>query len=230
MLCSSGGSAGLLFFWRKVMRIRNRTLLAVLTACALALAPSALRADEVVFTNFGPGDAYDTGVAFGIEPGRGLAMSFIPTDSGDLSKIEAALLNTSTAGNVPLTLRITDSLTAPSFTETFSLDIAPGQAIYTALSLVHPSLAAGSVYWLQAINNSNTVMGWMRNSEGDSGPVATSLDAGETWEELDREQSRGAFRVSVTPAAVPETSSVVLLASGLPAAGFFLLRRRAKRA
>src|SRR5258708_2953168 len=105
----AGHLAGVLFLLyvsETEMHFWKRSLAAVMSVCALGMASAAVRADNVVFSNFGPGDSFDTSNTFTLGAGQALAWQFTSSGSGKLTKVEAALRNELTSGqsNARLTI------------------------------------------------------------------------------------------------------------------------------
>ena len=115
--------------------------------------------------------------------------------------------------------------------ESFSVDNAMGSfgnfnPPILVNSTVQPLLTAGTPYWLIAATTGDTVAAWNWNSIGDTGPHASSTNGGAFTVGTD---TRGAFRVTVGTAAVPEPSTLALTGLGMLGMAAWLRRRKKAR-
>ncbi len=210
---------------------RNAPLFAA-AALALLLGGGPARAG-VVFSNFGPGDNYNIS-AGDIVLGPGVeAAKFTAAGGGTLTTIDLALtsqfgiqspvtveLHADSGGTVG-TLLSTGSTTTTGF---FGFYHPPAVAPMSSASLT-----AGTMYWvLVSAPNPPDIVVWNRNSTGDVGPLARSVDGGLTFTYTN--ETHGAFRVNTADAtAVPEPGTLALLAAGGACLALGRLRRRPKK-
>jgi len=195
------------------------------------LGAAGLRADTV-FSTFGPGSTFFTGVwMVGGPPEDEIAASFVPSHDVTLDTIDFAASLLSGTDN-DLTVDFAAGPSAPgapieSFTVT---TLAASPSIVTIHSVLHPLLSAGVTYWvvLSAPDPANTSVGWNLNNQGFEG-VSSRQDDG-AWAALGNEVPSAAFDVLGTPviATVPEPSSVPLVAL-LFACAFATLGPRERR-
>ncbi|MGC8669497.1 MAG: choice-of-anchor R domain-containing protein [Chthonomonadales bacterium] len=219
-------------------RLAWRPLVVVTAAAALAAGPS--RAQIVVFNNFGPGDAYNTGTGWTLGTGSNYIVGeqFTPSASGTLDKIELALGLMDGLNSAKVYL-VADSSGQPGATvlenwTTTSMGVfGHNNPLLVFNSAAHPSLTSGTPYWIyvDATTNSPTTWAvWNWNSTGGTGPRASSTNGGVTWS-VSPGDTQGAFRVTVqgpggaTP--VPAAPVVSAIGAGVYALCFFRKRRPA---
>jgi hypothetical protein len=204
-------------------------LFALTLGAVVALSGSAQAA--VLYTNFGPGNAYDqfTGHTVGDVGGGitfGHADSFTVSSNAQLGSLTMALSNFSGANSVTVQLR--SGTPAGALLEMFTFSGLPafgasGNSPVTVNSLVNPNLTTGTTYWLTA--TSTGLNAWNFNSTGVILPHGFSLNGGAF--DTSVPDTQGAFSVNSldAQATVPEPASfVVLSVAGLCLAGRF--RRR----
>jgi hypothetical protein len=182
-----------------------------------------------IYNNFGPGNAYSTGVGWdvtGSTSAPGLftsAMAFTPSGTYTLTQIDVAINLVSGTNSASLTLN-SDSGGAPGgVLATWSLSSLPAFGACCTVETVTPSgsivLASGTQYWVVgSAVASDTWAAWMFNTTGATGfkwETGLGTSAGTTL---------GAFDVLGTP-AVPEPSTVLFTASGLALLWLRRLRR-----
>ncbi|QEH35054.1 hypothetical protein OJF2_35990 [Aquisphaera giovannonii] len=206
--------------------MRTITSLA-LTAAILAWAAPA-RAG-IAFDDFGPGDAFDQvegyvaagGGSFGVLT---VAAQFTSAASGELSTIRLALAYLAGTNAFTVSLRADDGgMPGSTVLESFSLADLPAYghpyAPESVTSVLHPSLVAGSKYWLEvAAADTSTLGTWNFNTTDASGLVSQTGSGTLTG-------TLPAFAVNVT--AVPEPSSLALSGAALACVAASALRRRA---
>lgn len=204
---------------------RRLSLYSLLAACAL-VRPAPAHADQVTFSNLGPGDTWVSGAGWQVAgqtsglSALNVGMGFTATHSGALSKVELAISPVARA-NSELAIVITEGLFGPGFTETFYVPSVPSEMLVVGLSSLHPMLTAGSTYWIRLYALNDTVALWLNSPDATPGPTTQSNDP-DIWPESTGQQ--GAFRVSV--ASVPEGSSWLLLTGAAPLGVYGLWRRR----
>lgn len=144
----------------------------------------------VIYTNLGPADAYDTVNFYAIHDAAYIAKLFVPTATGNLTSIRlplgVSLLPGRPAPDLVITLRAPGPDPTGTILETWVLtaaQVAAAPPLKVLTSILHPTLLAGTGYWLRAqsdIVNDDGIYGWSFNSTGDNG-VSTSGDQGATW-------------------------------------------------
>lgn len=222
--------------WEVIMRIVNlsgvRTLIAV---AGLLLVTAAAAPAQVLFSNLGPGDSFDSSVgwilsssasACGID--QQIATSFVPSSTASLGTVELALdLFGGGANEIDIAV-MTDAAGVPGATlESIHLSGAiPGSpALVTATSALNPVLTGGTTYWVAALVGLDTCGAWWFNNTGDL-DIAGSFDSGASWSGFPG-LTAGALRVSGT-AVVPEPTTLGLLGALVIATPLALRRRRMK--
>ena len=184
----------------------------------------------VVFSNYGPGDTFDTTFGWGINGSaiqpygyRGQAQRFTPSITVDLSSIELSLWRYAGSGRSNISLA-EDSGGYPtgSVLESFPNVLASAHRVLT--SVTHPLLEAGVTYWLRAEPyDSTTSSGWYGNNQGAATTFGYSFSPG-VWQIMPPPAPEdGVFRVLAEP--VPEPGTWVLMAVGV---GLWNVRTRVK--
>ncbi len=223
------------------MRFRVTCLAAAISGC---IASSNIAHAATIFTDFGPGNAFDhsSGWIVGLSSGITFspAMPFSSSVEANLTQIDIAMANandgSSTVKTATLTLFTnTGGALGPalgSWTVTNILNInggGPTVLSVTGISGVH--LNAGGNYYLQASGSGDADESWYVNSIPLSGTLLI-LRSDETNPVL-QEGTLGAFDIigDITAAsATPLPAALPLFAGGLGALGMLGWRRKKKSA
>ena len=214
-----------------------------LALIALAFAAPAAHAQTTVFSNFGPGNTFNTKQGWTEDGPNNLSAislgfyfsqgeSFTPTSSGSLSGFTIALFNGGDGGTNDAHLFLADGSggVPGAILESFTLTNLPSQLGATltpdvVASVSHPFLAAGSTYFLYEKETGTESNDWGLNSIGETGLHTVSRNGGPY---VTTAQTQGAF--SVQAAAVPEASTTVslglLFALGLSGLTLSVIKRR----
>jgi hypothetical protein len=168
----------------------------------------------VIYSNFGPGMAFDADPSHGwtinglLGPGIGqqaIAQQFTPSADGAFSVAEVALSLFSGPNSVRVFLQ-TDAGGLPGgVIEEISIGgLAPTPSVITATSQLSPLLRRGTPYWLTVVAGADGVLaGWNWNSIGDvSRETFASTQGGGPagpWGLNPSPSTRGAFQIDGTP-------------------------------
>ena len=179
--------------------INFRRSLLWITAMLVVICGASNSQAEVIFSNFGPGDSYDTlcGWTTSLDNDVGMAFTPIGTDF-HLERIELA---GSLAGGCEMDVWLmTGDFHPDTIIETFH-QIGPLNGIMSMDSSLHPILEADTQYWIvasfiQECSPFGELAGWYSNNINDQGPVAQGkypslYNSGNLM--------RGAFRITGTP-------------------------------
>jgi hypothetical protein len=217
-----------------------RKLLLVSSAFALLAFHSTSYA-EIIFSDFGPGNHFDTydgrTVSTASSSAEGLyspAMGFSSSIDADLTQLDLAIqhvddpLNTRPSLNTGTTISLYTNVgnALGSLLGSWTLGTLPiittdgGIATISGITDVH--LNAGGSYYLLAQAAGDDWNAWMLNDIGTSGPTIIADNF--------RIDTLGAFDVIGTPTttAVPLPGTLPLFAAGLGALGLLAWRRRRK--
>ncbi len=169
-----------------------------------------------VFSNFGPGDTFNTNSAHSLDNIHVPGMKFTATGGGTLSQINLAL--SSIGGSTAVTVEFyadnantIGTLLASGSTTTnglFGDAHPPSVAPMTATTIV-----SGTDYWVVA-KSASPFNDWNFTSPATFGRVALSNNGGASYSYANN-AIQSAFSVEAAPAnAVPEPSSLALLSLG----------------
>jgi hypothetical protein len=196
---------------------------------------------NVLFTNFGPGFAYNTAAGNVAGNGRDLTTNvywegdtFTPTTTAKFSILDIAL-SCDAAGLCPANFTV--ALTADSGSDSPGAVLESFTFAGTALgllgtnnppvvfnSVVKPTLLAGTQYWVTVSAPFADTVVWNWNTTGDMSDQAVATNG--VWFSPSF-MTPSAYEVDGVVAAVPEPGTVWLLASGL--AAIFLRRGLLRR-
>jgi hypothetical protein len=200
--------------------------LIVLAVCSF-VASGIYASPITIYTTFGPGQSFDTTAGWVIGTGSGfdqeeIAAEFVSSADYTLDSIDFAATYVSGSDGVTLEIAANNSGEPGAAIESFPFLISSTSAtIYTADSLLHPALAAGTAYWvvLSADDPAQTDILWNRSTTTEG---FSSKSGAEPWLRQ-TELAAPAFDVLAT-AAVPEPATFSLLLGPLL---FWQWRRRA---
>ena len=171
-------------------------------------------AAAVVYSNFGPGMAFDANPFHGwtingfLGPGIGqqaIAQQFTPSVDYTFSAAEVALVLSRGPNSIRVFLQADASGLPGGVIEEISVGgLAPTPSVITATSQLSPLLRSGSPYWLTVVAGADGVLaGWQWNSIGDvSGTTFAGTQGGSPagpWGLNPSPSTRGAFQVNGTP-------------------------------
>lgn len=209
------------------MRPFTRFFAAILFIICLTLAAAdRARADEVIFSSFGPGMTYitNTGGIFSgsnVFGGRVIAHSFTPAMNFTFTSAQLAVGHLSGPNTFQVILLTSAGGFPGSILETITLtNVAapfnPGN-IVTATSTLHPALNAGTEYWLMVFApEPDTSIAWMQAIPGPAFSVFRSNSFHSItgpWPEFGPgNPTAHAFQVN---GAIPEPATAVLAGSAL---------------
>lgn len=206
---------------------------------ALSLASPAM-ADEIVFSNFGPGMTFDanggsaiSGSIFGFAQ-QSVSEQFTPAEDYTFTDAQVAVSLYSGSDSFNVFLQADSSGLPGAVIEEISISgLGQTPAILTANSALFPTLQSGTPYWLTLMPGADDVVGgWHANSIGDNASedtfaVTHSGSVTGPWYKGFLSLTRDAFEIDGTPVStVPEPSSLFMLVCGLTVLSYFAWRRR----
>ncbi len=209
------------------MRLKSIPVLLVL----FLLAGAAPLGAGIVYSNFGPGDSYNSGAGWTIgHPDLRMDQghAFTPVSSFTLGQIDFALGLASGTNQAELWLMSDAGGEPGSVIESFSFTGTMGafgdlNPPLSATSVLQPELLAGVQYWIIASAPvEDTWAAWNLNDQGATG-LHASRQFGGAWA-LTSDDALGAFRIQ--DAAIPEPGTFLLLLGGL---GLLVCRRLSAR-
>jgi FIMAH domain-containing protein len=190
----------------------SRTIVAPSLQFATDVASTAT--PTVVYSNFGPGLAFDQDPAHGwtingfLGPNIGqqaIAQQFTPAQDARFAGAQVALSLFSGPGSVRLFLQADAAGLPGAVIEEIPIGgLGSAPAVYTASSALHPLLRQGTAYWLSVVAGADAVVaGWSWNSIGD---VSLTTFAGTQgggpagpWAFNPTPSTRSAFQVNGAP-------------------------------
>ncbi len=192
-----------------------------------------------MFSNFGPGNSYDTHAGWVIAgptsdaPDGPSEWAFAFTPSGDfaLTRIEFAISNSSSPISVTLSLNHASGGLPGAAIESWTvtdLPIFPTDPgiVQTVVPVSPVSLVSGAEYWLVASAAGDTIDAWNVALAGPNGPAA--LNTGSGWAlQPPLDEPFGAFAIEGNAIPEPSTWAMMLLGfAGLGFLGYRYTRRR----
>jgi hypothetical protein len=223
-------------------RLLKRPYVMVAAVALLLAATNAVRADFVVYNNFGPANGGNdfngpSGWFVGDSGGNTYVIgeSFTANKTGTLSQITLALEYFGSGPNAGVVKLQSDS-GAPDFLpagvlESWNVGPLPTDDgnFHTPISLTDASsvtLTAGTTYWVVAYGAIGSALSWQLNNTGALGSHAESDDGGSNYFAFNTTQ--GAFRVTELDqtSSAPAPGAIALLVTGLGTLAGYRLRRR----
>jgi len=203
--------------------IASGIALSLAALLAAVLLPAAAAA-TTIFSDFGPGQSFNSGSSLSVNGPSGgsgfeidQAASFQPSSTFTLTSIDLAISFTKGTDSFKVEIAQNASGHPGAALEAFTLSGVPSSAtVETLTSILHPTLSSGAFYWIAVFPGDSTTLGDLfANDTGVTG-TAFSNDGGSTWGSTIG--STPAFDVIGNPVtAVPEPSPALLLIAGLAA-------------
>jgi len=194
---------------------------------------SGLRGPGVVYTSFDAGNSYqDAASFFGFDTGEegdpdstfSRAFAFVPSSTVNLSGLDLPLTFPFSFSDGVLQVNVysANGAVPGALLESFSTSDPIYNAVAHFTSVLNPLLAAGDTYFIEATTLGQADGLWFLSPlEAPPATDVARLNNGPTWVTGTREFN-AAFSVSGTPLAAdtPEPATLVLLGTGLLAAGW----------
>jgi hypothetical protein len=215
---------------------RNLARRVTLAFAALALVVPSTASADLVFSNLGPGNTFNTAAAnpVGFDFFSGdqdaQADSFLPLINSFLTSLTIPLSSFVQTNTAPVTVALRSSIGGLPGGVLESWIIAPGTlptfggsvGLTQLTSVLHPAMATGTQYWVTVFGGAADPVAWNLTNTADANPTATSVNGGATWNKLGL--TPGALRLDGTVA--PEPTSLVLTATALVGLVSFTRRRK----
>jgi hypothetical protein len=211
-----------------IITLGRHGLVARFGVLALLIGAPAVSRASLVFSNFGAGFSYNTSVGNeigndGVGDNLAEADTFTAGSTVTFSSLEIALSCFGACPDAFSVDLVADASGLPntsSVLESFSvlgtsLQVLGGSAHLTLTSVAHPTLTAGTHYWIAVLSDLNDHIAWNLNTTGDSSAEATAFaggGAGDTWFALG--QTPGAYEVDGSGAGTPEPGTLSLMLGG----------------
>jgi hypothetical protein len=206
-----------------------RNSLGLLVLSLLIIGAGRANAD-IIYTNLGPGGVFShaNGWTIGSPAKQVIGQQFIPTGNFTFVDAQFAIALSDGPNTIDVSLETDSGSNVPgTILETIVLNDAMSShaALVTATSDLHPTLTAGTPYWLVLTVPTDTFAGWWWNSTGDNATAIDAVDNGTgsptgPWSHFSN-FPRSAMQIDGQPAPVPEPASILLLAG---TAAVFLAR------
>jgi hypothetical protein len=184
-------------------------------------------AGTIVYTDFGPSQAYNNSAGWNVGLDDSIAAGFDPSSSGTLLQVDLAIENLGAIDPLSIMLE-TNSAGAPSGTVLDSWTAPTGSIsgppqVYTFTSTLNPTLTAGTEYWLVLSSaDPNDFFAWMENSTETQG---LDHNPGGGWN-VEASSVTPVFDVVTGSAAVSAPEPATLRFTGVGCLALLVLRRK----